>query len=53
MSFADPEDLRGADEQFKRKIDAARGMTLQTNRPGVGEQAVDASTEESTIKFST
>ena len=46
MICADPEDLREADEQFKQKINAARGMTLRTDRQGVGERAVDMSTEE-------
>ena len=32
MSCTNPEDLREADEQFKQKINAARGMTLQTDR---------------------
>ena len=32
MICADPEDLREADVQFKQKIYAARGMTLQTDR---------------------
>ena len=46
MSCADPEKLHKADEQFKRKINAARGLTLRTDRQGVGERAVDTSTEE-------
>ena len=46
MGMADPETLRKADEQFKRKINAARGLTLRTDRHGVGERAVDTSTEE-------
>ena len=46
MGCADPEKLREADEQFKRKINAARGMTLRTDRQGVGERAADMSTEE-------
>ena len=32
MSCADPEKLREADVQFKQKINAARGMTLWTDR---------------------
>ena len=43
---ATSEELREAAEQFKRKIYAARGITLRTDREGVGEQAVDTSTEE-------
>ena len=39
MGYANPEDLRKADKQFKRK-------TLRTDRHGVGERAVDTSTEE-------
>ena len=35
--MADPEELHEADKQFKRKINAAQGMTLQTDRQGVGE----------------
>ena len=46
MGMADPEEFREADEQFKQKINAARGMTLRTDRQGVGEQAVDTSSEE-------
>ena len=46
MGCADPEKLREADKQFKRKINAARGKTLQMDRQGVGERAVDTSTEE-------
>ena len=46
MAFTDPEVLREADTEFKRKINRARGLSLQTNRQGVGEQAVDTSTEE-------
>ena len=46
MSCADPEGPREADIQFKRKINAARGMSLRTDRQGVGERAVDTSTEE-------
>ena len=46
MSMTNSETLREADEQFKRKINAARGLTLQTDRQGVGERAVDTSTEE-------
>ena len=45
MSCANPEELQEADEQFKRKINATQGMTLRTDRQGVGE-AVDMSTEE-------
>ena len=41
-----PEKLGEADKQFKRKINAARALTLRTDRQGVGEQAVDTSTEE-------
>ena len=37
MSCADLEDLCKADEQFKRKINAARGKKLRTDRQGVGE----------------
>ena len=46
MGYANPEDLREADEQFKLKINAARGMTLWTDRQGVEEGAVNMSTEE-------
>ena len=46
MSMTNPETLRKADAQFKRKINAARGLTLRMDRQGVGEQAVDTSTEE-------
>ena len=46
MGMANPETLREADEQFKRKIYTAPGMTLRTDRQGVGEGAVDTSTEE-------
>ena len=46
MTFTDPEALREADAEFKRKINIARGLSLRTNRQGVGEQAVDTSTEE-------
>ena len=46
MSWTDPEELRDEDERFKRKIYAARRLSLGTNRQGVGEQAVDTSTEE-------
>ena len=46
MTWTDPEELREADKQFKRKIYAARGLSLRTDRQGVGEQAVDTSTEE-------
>ena len=46
MGMADPEDLQKADVQFKQKIYAARGMTLRADRQGVGERAVDTSTEE-------
>ena len=46
MGMADTETLREADTQFKRKINAARGMTLRMERQGVGERAVDTSTEK-------
>ena len=46
MTFTDPEALREADKEFKRKINRARGLSLRTDRQGVGEQAVDTSTEE-------
>ena len=46
MSSTTPEELREADVQFKRKIYAARGIVLRTDRQRVGEQAVDTSTEE-------
>ena len=46
MSMTNTETLREADKQFKRKINAARGLTLRTDRQGVGDRAVDASTEE-------
>ena len=46
LSRATPEELQEADGQFKRKINAAQGMTLRTDRQGVGEQAVNTSTEE-------
>ena len=43
---ATTEELREADEQFKQNIYAARGISLRTDREGVGEQAVETSTEE-------
>ena len=46
MGYTTPEDLREADAQFKRKINAARGMTLRMDRQGVEEGAVDTSIEE-------
>jgi hypothetical protein len=46
MTFTDPEALREADNEFKRQINIARGLSLRTDRQGVGEQAVDTSTEE-------
>ena len=46
MTFTDPETLRDADKEFKRQINRARGLSLRTDRQGVGEQAVDTSTEE-------
>ena len=46
MGMTDPEELREADEHFKRKINAARGTTIWTDRQGVWERAVDTSTEE-------
>ncbi len=46
MICTDPEKFREADEQFKRNINAARSMTLRTDIQGVGERAVDMSTEE-------
>ena len=46
MALTDPEVLREADTEFKRKINRARGLTIRTDRQGVGEQAVDTSTEE-------
>ena len=46
MGMTDAETLCEADEQFKRKINAARGLTLRTDRQGGGERAVDTSTEE-------
>ena len=46
MGMVDPVTLREADKQFKRNINAARGLTLRTDRQGVGERAVDTSTEE-------
>ena len=46
ISCTYPEDLQEADEQFKQKINPARGMTLRSDRQGVGEQAADMSTEE-------
>ena len=46
MTYGDPEELREADKEFKRKINRARGLTIRTDRQGVGEQAVDTSTEE-------
>ena len=46
MGMADPEELRKADEQFKRKINAAHGLSLRMDRQGVGGRAVDTSTEE-------
>ena len=47
INWADPEELRDADERFKRKIYRARGLSLRTERQGVGEQAEDTSAEES------
>ena len=44
--MVDPEKLRKADKQFKRKMNAERGLTLWMDRQGVGERAVDTSTEE-------
>ena len=46
INFTDPEALREADNEFKRQINRARGLSLRTDRQGVGEQAVDTSTEE-------
>ena len=46
MTFTDQEALREADNEFKRQINIARGLSLRTDRQGVGEQAVDTSTEE-------
>ena len=46
VSMTNTETLREADKQFKRKIYAARGLTIRTDRQGVGERAVDTSTEE-------
>ena len=46
MNWIDPEELRDADERFKQKIYAARGLSLRTERQEVGKQAVDKSTEE-------
>ena len=46
VTFGDQETLREADNEFKRKINRARGLTIRTDRQGVGEQAVDTSTEE-------
>ena len=46
MTYADPEELREADEEFKQKINRARGLSLWMDRQGVGEQAVDTSTED-------
>ena len=46
LSCADPEKLREADKQFKRKINTARGITIWKDRQGVGERAVDMSTEK-------
>ena len=46
MSSATPEELREAGVQFKRKITTARGTALRRDKQGVGEQAVDTSTEE-------
>ena len=46
MICADPEKLRKADEQFKQKLNAAQSMTLRMDIQGVGERAVDTSTEE-------
>ncbi len=46
ITFTDPEALREADNKFKRQINRARGLSLRTDRQGVGEQAVDTSTEE-------
>ena len=43
---ATPEELREADEQFKRKIYAAQGISVRTDRQGVGERTVDTSREE-------
>ena len=46
MDMTDTETLREADEQLKRKIYTVRGLTLRADRHGVGERAVDTSTEE-------
>ena len=46
FTWTDPEELREADEEFKRKLYRACGLSLRTDRQGVGEQAVDTSTEE-------
>ena len=43
--MTDTETLREADEQFKPKIYTVRGLTLRMDRHGVGERAVDTSTE--------
>ena len=42
--MTDPEELREADKRFKQKINRARGLTIRTDRQGVGELAVDTST---------
>ena len=46
VSMTNTETLPEADKQFKRKIYAARGLSIRTDRQGVVEQAVDTSTEE-------
>ena len=46
MSMTNSETLREANKQFKRKINAVRGLTLRTDRQEVGERAVDTATEE-------
>ena len=46
MEMTDPEELLDAEEQFKRKINAAQGLSLRTDRQVTGERAVVTSTEE-------
>ena len=45
-SYATSEELREAHIQFKQKIYAAQGITLRTDKQGVGELARDMSTEK-------
>ena len=46
MNWTDPEELCDPDKRFKQKLYRARGLSLRTERQGVGEQAVYTPTEE-------